>query len=114
MLLEQADISRNASFLNFMPLISLATKRFDPPLNEWNTIKHKVPSKRKIARFTSTELLVLEQSIEFQKSCSAEVKSRNVTCNSSGFTPVHQHKARTLHGHVCPSDHLRIGEIHVT
>lgn len=48
MLLEQADISRNASFLNYMLLISLATERFDPLPNEWNTIKHKVPIKRKI------------------------------------------------------------------
>lgn len=48
MLLEQADISRNASFLNYMLLISLATEPFDPLPNEWNIIKHKVPIKRKI------------------------------------------------------------------
>lgn len=29
-LLEQADVNKSASFLNYTPLISLATQRFDP------------------------------------------------------------------------------------
>ena len=100
--------------MNYTPLISLATKQFGTLVKDWDTIQCKELIKRKMARFKSAELLVLEQSIDFQKCCSAEARPRHVTCTPGGFTHVSQHGARALRGHVCPHDHVRIGGIHIT
>lgn len=100
--------------MHYTPLISSATKPFDTLVKDWDTSQCKVLIERKMARFKSAELLVLEQSIDFQKCCSAEARPRHATCTPGGFTRVSQHGARALRGRVRPHDHVRIGGIPIT